>query len=93
MSGVLGGLSINGKLIVIGASDELIEVPSILLIQGRRSLVGWASGTSIDSQDTLLFSVLSGVRPMTEVFPLEQATDGYEQMMSGRARFRAVLTM
>jgi D-arabinose 1-dehydrogenase-like Zn-dependent alcohol dehydrogenase len=92
MSGVLGGLSINGKLIVIGASDEPIEVPPMLLIQGRRSLVGWASGTSIDSQDTLSFSVLSGVRPMTEVFPLERATEAYEQMMSGRARFRAVLT-
>ena len=92
MSAVLGGLSINGKLIIIGASDDPIEVPPMLFIQGRRSLVGWASGTSIDSQDTLSFSVLSGVRPMTEVYPLERATEAYEQMMSGRARFRAVLT-
>jgi D-arabinose 1-dehydrogenase-like Zn-dependent alcohol dehydrogenase len=65
-------------------------VPPLLFIQGRRSLVGWPAGTSIDSQDTLSFSVLSGVRPMNEVFP-ECAAEAYELMMSGRARFRAVL--
>jgi len=92
MSGVLGGLGINGKLIVIGASDEPIQVPPMLIIQGRRSMLGWPAGTSIDSQDTLSFNVLSGVRPMTEVYPLEQATEAYEQMMSGKARFRAVLS-
>ena len=92
MSGVLGGLGINGKLIVIGASDEPIQVPPMLIIQGRRSMLGWPAGTSSDSQDTLSFSVLSGVRPMTEVYPLEQATEAYEQMMSGKARFRAVLS-
>jgi D-arabinose 1-dehydrogenase-like Zn-dependent alcohol dehydrogenase len=89
---VLGGLDINGKLIMIGASDEPPEVSPIFFLSGRRSVVGWPSGTSIDSQDTLSFSVLSGVRPMYEIFPLEQATEAYEQMMIGKARFRAVLT-
>jgi D-arabinose 1-dehydrogenase-like Zn-dependent alcohol dehydrogenase len=92
MSEVLGGLAINGKLIMIGASNEPLEVSPIFFLSGRRSVVGWPSGTSIDSQDTLSFSVLSGVRPMNEIFPLEQATEAYEQMMSGKARFRAVLT-
>jgi D-arabinose 1-dehydrogenase-like Zn-dependent alcohol dehydrogenase len=93
MSAVLGGLAINGKLNVIGAAaDEGIEVPPLLLISGRRSIKGWPSGTSIDSQDTLCFSVLSGVRSMNEVFPLEHASEAYESMMSGKARFRCVLT-
>jgi D-arabinose 1-dehydrogenase-like Zn-dependent alcohol dehydrogenase len=92
MSAVLGGLSINGKLIVIGAADESIEVPPLLLISGRRSIMGWPSGTSIDSQDTLSFSVLSGVRSMNEVFPLERAAEAYDLMMNGKARFRCVLT-
>lgn len=92
MGEILGGLGINGKLVIIGASDEPIEVPPLLFIQGRRSLIGWPSGTSIDSQDTLSFSVHSGVRPMNEVFPLEQAAEAYDLMMSGRARFRVVLT-
>jgi D-arabinose 1-dehydrogenase-like Zn-dependent alcohol dehydrogenase len=92
MSEVLGGLSVNGKLIVIGASDESIEVPPLLLISGRRSIVGWPSGTSIDSQDTLSFSVQSGVRSINQVFPLERAPEAFELMMSGKARFRCVLT-
>jgi D-arabinose 1-dehydrogenase-like Zn-dependent alcohol dehydrogenase len=92
MSQILGGLAVDGKIVIIGASDEPIEVPPILFIQGRRSLVGWPSGTSIDSQDTLSFSVLSGVRPMNEVFPLERAAEAYDLMMSGKARFRCVLT-
>jgi D-arabinose 1-dehydrogenase-like Zn-dependent alcohol dehydrogenase len=92
MSAVLGGLAINGKLVVIGAADESIEVPPLLLISGRRSIMGWPSGTSIDSQDTLSFSVLSGVRSMNEVFTLERAAEAYESMMSGKARFRCVLT-
>lgn len=92
MNSVLGGLAVNGKLIVIGASDEQIEVPPNLFLLGRRSLTGWPAGTSIDSQDTLSFSVHSGVRPMTEVYPLERAAEAYQQMISGRARFRAVLT-
>jgi D-arabinose 1-dehydrogenase-like Zn-dependent alcohol dehydrogenase len=92
MSAILGGLSVNGKLMVIGASDEPVEAPPNLLLSGRRSIVGWPSGTSIDSQDALSFSVLSGIKPMTEVFPLEEVADAYNQMITGRVRFRAVLT-
>ncbi len=93
MSAVLGGLAIDGKLVIVGAPAEPLEVPALPLIFGRRSIMGWPSGTSIDSQDTLAFSALSGVRPMTEVFPLERAAEGYERMMSGQARFRVVLTL
>ena len=92
MSAVLGGLGVNGKLIVIGALAEPLEVPGISLILGRRSILGWPAGSAIDSQDTLSFSMLTGVRPMTEVFPLERAAEAYERMVSGKARFRAVLT-
>ena len=87
MSAVMGGLAVNGRLIVIGAGDESIEVSPLLLISGRRSIMGWPSGTSIDSQDALSFSVLSGVRSMNEIFPLEGAADAYESIMSGNARF------
>ena len=92
MSAVIGGLGVNGKLIVLGAPAEPLEVPVGPLIGGRRSIMGWPSGTAIDSEDTLAFSVRSGVRPMTEVFPLQQAAEGYDRMMSGDARFRVVLT-
>jgi D-arabinose 1-dehydrogenase-like Zn-dependent alcohol dehydrogenase len=92
MSATLGGLAVGGKLIVLGAPPEPLEVPAGLLIFGRRSITGWPSGTSIDSQDTLAFSVLAGVRAMTEVFPLERAPEAYDRMMSGKARFRVVLT-
>jgi D-arabinose 1-dehydrogenase-like Zn-dependent alcohol dehydrogenase len=91
MSATLGGLGVNGKLIIVGAAAEPLQVAGMPLLFGRRSIMGWPSGSSIDSQDTLLFSALSGVRPMTEVFPLERAAEGYEHMMSGKARFRAVL--
>jgi D-arabinose 1-dehydrogenase-like Zn-dependent alcohol dehydrogenase len=92
MSAVIGGLGVNGKLIVIGASEEPLEVSLLPLLSGRQSIQGWYSGSSIDSQDTLSFSALSGVRSMNEIFPLEQAAEAYELMMSGKARFRAVLT-
>ena len=92
MTEILGGLAANGKLVIIGASDEPIEVPPALMILGRRSLIGWPAGTSIDSQDTLSFSVLSGVRSMNEVFPLERAPEAYDHMMSGKAKFRCVVT-
>jgi len=92
MTEILGGLAANGKLVIIGTSDEPIEVSSTVMIQGRRSLIGWPAGTSIDSQDTLSFSVLSGVRSMNEVFPLERAPEAYDHMMSGKAKFRCVLT-
>jgi D-arabinose 1-dehydrogenase-like Zn-dependent alcohol dehydrogenase len=91
LSAVLGGLGIDGKLLIVGAADPL-EVPPLLLIGGRRSVAGWPSGRSIDSQDTLRFSALTGVRSMNEVFPLERAAEAYERMMSGKARFRVVLT-
>jgi alcohol dehydrogenase/propanol-preferring alcohol dehydrogenase len=92
MTATLGGLAVNGRLMVLGAPHEPLAVPALLLIGGRRSVAGWYSGTSIDSQDTLSFSTLSGVRAMTEVFPLEHAAEGYDRMMSGKARFRVVLT-
>jgi D-arabinose 1-dehydrogenase-like Zn-dependent alcohol dehydrogenase len=92
MTAVLGGLGVDGKLIVLGAPDKPLEVPAVGLIMARRSIVGWPSGSSIDSQDTLAFAAHAGVRPMTEVFPLERAAEGYERMMSGKARFRVVLT-
>jgi D-arabinose 1-dehydrogenase-like Zn-dependent alcohol dehydrogenase len=93
MSAALGGLGINGKLIILGAAAEPLQVPAIPLILGRRSILGWPSGSSIDSQDTLTFSLLTAVRAITEAFPLERAAQAYEHMMSGKARFRAVLTM
>jgi D-arabinose 1-dehydrogenase-like Zn-dependent alcohol dehydrogenase len=91
MAAVVGGLGAGGKLMVIGAAESLTISP-IQLIMGRLAVQGWYSGTSIDSQDTLAFSVLSGVRPMIETFPLERAEEAYERMISGRARFRAVLS-
>ena len=92
MAAVTGGLGPNGALIVIGAAGPL-PVDPILLINGKRSVKGWYSGTSIDSQDTLRFSVSAGVQSMNEIFPLERVTEAYERMMSGKARFRVVLTM
>jgi D-arabinose 1-dehydrogenase-like Zn-dependent alcohol dehydrogenase len=92
MSAVLGGLGVNGKLIIVGAAAEPLQVPGIPLLLGRRSILGWPSGSSIDSQDTLAFSARTGVRSMNEVFPLERAAEAYGHMMSGKARFRAVLT-
>jgi D-arabinose 1-dehydrogenase-like Zn-dependent alcohol dehydrogenase len=92
MSAVLGGLGVNGKLVIIGASDEPLQVPTNQFLSGRQSVVGWYSGSSIDSQDTLSFSALSNVRSMNEVFPLERTSEAYELMMSGKARFRVVLT-
>ena len=92
MTEILGGLAANGKLVIIGASDEPVEVPTTVMILGRRSLIGWPAGKSIDSQDTLSFSVLSGVRSMNEVFPLERGAEAYDHMISGKAKFRCVLT-
>jgi len=92
MSATLGGLGVNGKLIILGAAAEPLQVAGVPLLLGRRSIVGWPSGSSIDSQDTLAFSKLTGVRAMNEIFPLERTAEGYERMMSGKARFRAVLT-
>jgi D-arabinose 1-dehydrogenase-like Zn-dependent alcohol dehydrogenase len=91
MKSVQGGLAINGTMMLIGAVPSL-EVSPLFLLLGCRSVKGWYSGTSIDSQDTLAFSVASGVRSMNEALPLERAQDAYDRMMSGDARFRVVLT-
>ena len=92
MSSVFAGLGIDGKLVVLGASAQPIEVSPFLLIGARRSIAGWPSGTAPDSEDTLKFSLLSNVRPMIEIFPLAKAAEAYQHMMSGKARFRVVLT-
>jgi D-arabinose 1-dehydrogenase-like Zn-dependent alcohol dehydrogenase len=92
MSAVLGGLAVNGTLMVIGAVGSM-QVNPLWLLEGRRSVKGWYSGTSIDSQDTLQFSARTGVRSMNETFPLERVSEAYDRMMSGKARFRVVLTM
>lgn len=92
MSAVVDGLTVNGKLLVVGASPDPIDVLPSELIRARRSIQGWPSGTAIDSEDTLAFSALSGVRPIIETMPLERAAEAYERMMSGQARFRMVLT-
>jgi D-arabinose 1-dehydrogenase-like Zn-dependent alcohol dehydrogenase len=91
MAAVIGGLGVRGTLMIIGAAGSMQFSPLQLLL-GSSSLKGWYSGTSIDSQDTLSFSVQSGVRSMNEVVSLEQVNQGYERMMSGSARFRMVLT-
>lgn len=92
MSAVQGGLAANGTLLVLGAAQSM-EVSPVSLLMGCRSIKGWYSGTSIDSQDTLAFSVQSGVRSMNETYPLERVSEAYDRMMSGEARFRVVLTI
>ena len=92
MTAALGGLGVKGTFMVLGAPPSL-EASAFLLIAGSRSIKGWYSGTSIDSQDALAFSAFSGVRSMNEVYPLERVNEAYERMMSGKARFRVVLKM
>jgi len=93
MSELIDGLGPNGNLMVIGATFDPIEVTPAQLINGSRTIQGWAAGTPADSDDTLRFAELSGVRPMIETYPLEQAADAYARMLSGKAQFRVVLTM
>ncbi|MGH9451981.1 MAG: alcohol dehydrogenase [Terriglobia bacterium] len=93
MSELIDGLGPNGKLMVVGATFDPIEVTPIQLISGSRTIQGWASGTPTDSEDTLRFAELTGVRPMIETYPLEKAAEAYARMMSGNAQFRVVLTM
>jgi len=93
MSALFDGLGPNGKLVVIGATFEPLEVSPIQLISGSRTIQGWAAGTPADSEDTLRFSELTGVRAMIETYPLEKAAEAYARMMSGNAQFRVVLTM
>ncbi|MCW5802113.1 MAG: alcohol dehydrogenase catalytic domain-containing protein [Deltaproteobacteria bacterium] len=93
MTEIIDGLGPNGKLVVIGVALEPIEVTPVQLVTGSRVIEGWASGTSADSEDTLRFAALTGVRPMVETFPLERVGEAYARMMSGKAEFRVVLTM
>jgi D-arabinose 1-dehydrogenase-like Zn-dependent alcohol dehydrogenase len=93
MSSVLSGLAYNGKLVVVGVAGEPLEADTALLVLGQRSISGHYSGTSIDSQDTLAFCQRMEVRSMNEYFALEKVNEAYQRMMSGKARFRAVLTM
>ncbi len=93
MSELIDGLGPNGKLVVVGATLDPIEVAPTQLIFGVKSIQGWAAGTPADSEDTLRFAELSGVRAMIETYPLEKAAEGYARMMSGKAEFRVVLTM
>jgi alcohol dehydrogenase/propanol-preferring alcohol dehydrogenase len=92
MSSVIPGLATRGKLVVVGAGMDPIQVTPLDLIFGSRTIVGHASGASIDSQDTLAFSALSGVRPTIEIMPLERAAEAFDKMMRNEARFRMVLT-
>ncbi len=93
ISELIDGLGPNGKLMVIGATFDPIEVTPLQLISGSRTIQGWASGTPTDSEDTLRFAELTGVRPMIETYPLERAAEAYARMMSGSAQFRVVVTM
>ncbi|HXN49309.1 MAG TPA: alcohol dehydrogenase [Bryobacteraceae bacterium] len=93
MSELIDGLGPNGRLMVIGATFDPIEVTPVQLISGSRTIQGWTAGTPADSEDTLRFAELSGVRPMIETYPLEKAAEAYARMMSGKAEFRVVLTM
>jgi len=93
ISSVADGLASNGKMMIVGATADGLDISPIQLINGRRGLQGWASGTAKDSEDTMNFSVLSGVRPMIEVYPLSKAQEAYTRMMENKARFRVVLKM
>src|SRR5437867_455959 len=93
MSELIDGLGVGGKLLVVGASPDPINVTPIQLIGRRRSIQGWPSGTARDSEETLNFCALTGIRPMVETFPLQQAAAAYDRMLSGKARFRVVLSM
>ena len=93
MSELAGGLGMNGTLLVVGATADPIEVTPIQLISGYKSLQGWSSGIPTDSEDTLRFAELTGVKAMIEKFPLAKAAEAYARMMSGHAQFRAVLVM
>ena len=92
MAATIGGLSLDGRLVVLGADFTPMALNTAALIGKRTGLYGWPSGSSIDSEDTMKFAAMTGVRPMTETFPLEQAQEAYDRMISNRARFRVVLT-
>ena len=91
MGQLVSGLAVRGKLIVVGVPQDQIQLNAFPLVFGGRSIYGSLTGTPIDNEDTLAFSVLENIRPMIETFPLEQAADAYARMMQGKARFRVVL--
>ena len=93
MSALVGGLGVNGTLMIVGAPSDPVEVNVLSMIFNRSGLRGWPSGIPTDSEDTLRFAEMTGVRPMIEKYPLEKAAEGYARMMSGKAQFRVVLTM
>jgi D-arabinose 1-dehydrogenase-like Zn-dependent alcohol dehydrogenase len=93
MSQLVDGLRTNGKLLVVGVAAEPIEATPVQLITASRSLQGYVSGTTADTEDTLAFAELTGIRAMIETYPLERAAEAYARMMSGKAEFRVVLTM
>ncbi len=93
MSALIDGVAPNGKLLIVGAGFEPLSITPLQLIMGRRAIQGWPSGSAKDSEETMQFSSLTGVRPMIEKYPLEKAAEAYNQMISGKARFRVVLTM
>ncbi|MDR3793664.1 MAG: alcohol dehydrogenase [Terracidiphilus sp.] len=92
LAAAINGLAPKGKLIIVGVPDKPFEVGAVPLIMGSRTIAGWPSGTAMDSEDTLNFSSLAGVKPMIETYALEQAPEAFDRMMSGKARFRVVLT-
>ena len=93
ITAVIDGLRPDGQLLLVAAVLEPLPLSALALIMARRSIQGWPSGTAKDSEDTLAFAAHAGIRPRIETFPLERVTDAFERMHSGKARFRAVLTM
>src|SRR2546428_7710173 len=93
MAALVGGLGVNGSMVVVGAPTDSIEVLPLQLLFGKKGIKGWAGGIPTDSEDTLRFAEMTGVRPMIEKYPLAKAAEGYARMMSGKAEFRVVLTM
>ena len=89
---VMAGLAVHGQLMVVGASHQPLPINTGAMIGGRHSMKAWASGTCVDSEDTMNFSVQQGVRATVETMPMERAQDAFDRMMSGAARFRMVLT-
>ena len=87
----INALAIDGKMLIVGADIQPLQISPVALIGGRKSICGWPSGTSTDSEDCLKFAALTGVRPLVEVYPFEKAEDAYNRMMSGKARFRVVI--
>jgi D-arabinose 1-dehydrogenase-like Zn-dependent alcohol dehydrogenase len=92
LAAAIGGLGANGKLIIVGVPEKPFELNAVQLVLERRSIAGWPSGTGLDSEEALNFSAMTGVRPQIETFPLQRAAEAFDRMMSGKARFRVVLT-